>query len=114
MGNRLYVGNLPFSATAEDVRAAFEAHGAVSDVHLVMDRDTGRSRGFAFVTMGTDEEAAAAIQRVDGTNLDGRALRVSEAAERTPRTGGGGFDGGRGRGGDGGHQRRDGRRSGRY
>jgi RNA recognition motif-containing protein len=117
MGNRLYVGNLPFSATAEDLRAAFEAHGAVSDVHVVMDRDTGRSRGFAFVTMGTDGEAATAIQRMDGKELDGRALRVSEAAERTPRPGGGfgGGGGGRGRGGDGGHQRRDGgRRSGRY
>ncbi len=114
MGNRLYVGNLSFNATAEDVRAAFEAHGAVSDVHVVMDRDTGRSRGFAFVTMATDAEAATAIQRMDGTQLEGRSLRVSEAAERTPRAGGGGFGGGRGRGGDGGPQRRAGRRPGRY
>ncbi len=94
MGNRLYIGNLPFSATAEDVRGAFEPHGAVTDVRLVMDRATGRSRGFAFVTMGTDEEAARAIQKMDGAMLAGRPLRVNEAQDRVPRPGG--FGGGNG------------------
>jgi RNA recognition motif-containing protein len=94
MGNRLYIGNLSFSATAEEVRGAFEPHGAVTDVRLVMDRATGRSRGFAFVTMGTDEEAARAIQKMDGVMLGGRPLRVNEAQDRVPRPSG--FGGGNG------------------
>src|SRR3954462_1224268 len=75
MGQRLYVGNLPFNATADDVRSAFEGVGEVSDVHLVMDRETGRARGFAFVTMGTDEAAQTAIQQLNGALLGGRPLR---------------------------------------
>jgi hypothetical protein len=99
MGQRLYVGNLPFSATADDVRAAFEGVGEVSDVHLVVDRETGRARGFAFVTMGTDEAAQTAISQLNGALLGGRPLRVNEAEDR-PRGGGGGgrsFGGGGGR-----------------
>jgi RNA recognition motif-containing protein len=88
MGNRLYIGNLPFSATAEEVRAAFEPHGVVTDVRLVMDRATGRSRGFAFVTMGSDEEAGRAMKKMDGAMLAGRPLRVNEAQDRVLRPGG--------------------------
>lgn len=83
---RLYVGNLPFSATAEEVQEAFKAHGTVKDVRLVMDRATGRSRGFAFVTMGSAEEAARAIEKMEGALLAGRPMRVSEAQERPQRT----------------------------
>src|SRR5690606_10700047 len=100
MGQRLYVGNLPFSATADDVRSTFEGVGEVSDVHLVVDRETGRARGFAFVTMGSDEAAQTAISQLNGTLLGGRPLRVNEAEDR-PR-GGGRFGGGGGRGGFGG------------
>jgi RNA recognition motif-containing protein len=102
MGNRLYVGNLSFRATSEDLREAFAAHGEVTDVHIVQDRETGQSRGFAFVTMGSDAEAKAAISGLDGQSLDGRALRVNEAEERQQRGGGGGGGGGGGRGGRGG------------
>jgi RNA recognition motif-containing protein len=99
MNTRLYVGNLSFNATADSVRAAFQEFGTVSDVHLVSDRETGRSRGFAFVTMGTSEEAAKAMQAMDGQNLDGRPLRVNEAEQRQQRGGGGGGYGGGGGGG---------------
>src|SRR5262245_41312134 len=106
MNTRLYVGNLSFNTNAEGVRAAFQEFGTVSDVHLVSDRETGRSRGFAFVTMGTPEEAAKAIEGMDGRTLDGRPLRVNEAEQRQQRGGGGGggFRGGGGgvRGGGGG------------
>jgi RNA recognition motif-containing protein len=101
MNTRLYVGNLSFNATADSVRDAFQEFGTVSDVHLVSDRETGRSRGFAFVTMGTSEEAAKAMQAMDGQNLDGRPLRVNEAEQRQQRGGGGGGGGG-GYGGGGG------------
>jgi RNA recognition motif-containing protein len=101
MNTRLYVGNLSFNTTAEGVRAAFTQFGTVSDVHLVSDRETGRSRGFAFVTMGTTEEAAKAIEGMDGKTLDGRPLRVNEAEQRQPRGGGGGGGGFRGGGGGG-------------
>jgi len=90
MGNRLYVGNLSFSTTAETIRAEFGAIGEVTDVHVVTDRDSGRSRGFAFVTMGTQELAAKAISQMNGATVDGRALRVNEAEERQNRGGGGG------------------------
>jgi hypothetical protein len=100
MGQRLYVGNLPFSATADDIRSTFEGVGEVSDVHLVVDRETGRARGFAFVTMGTDESAQTAISQLNGALLGGRPLRVNEAEDR-PRGGGGG-GGGRSFGGGGG------------
>jgi RNA recognition motif-containing protein len=103
MGTRLYVGNLSFHTTPETLREAFGQLGEVSDVHLVSDRETGRSRGFAFVTMGTAEEAAKAISEMDGATLDGRPLRVNEAEERQSRGGGGG--GGFGGGGGGGGRR---------
>jgi len=104
MGNRLYVGNLSFNTSSDSVRAAFSAYGEVTDVHLVTDRTTGQPRGFGFVTMSTNDQAQAAIQGMNGTNLDGRALRVNEAEERPNRGGGGGFGGGGGggRGGRGG------------
>jgi hypothetical protein len=106
MNTRLYVGNLSFNTNAEGVRTAFQEFGTVSDVHLVSDRETGRSRGFAFVTMGTPEEAAKAIEGMDGRTLDGRPLRVNEAEQRQQRGaggGGGGFrSGGGGYGGGGG------------
>ena len=89
MGNRLYVGNLSFNATTESLKAAFAAHGEVTDVHVVMDRETGQSRGFGFVTMGSPAAAAAAINNMNGTPLDGRALKVNEAEERTGGGGGG-------------------------
>jgi RNA recognition motif-containing protein len=104
MNTRLYVGNLSFNTNAEGVRAAFQAFGTVSDVHLVTDRETGRSRGFAFVTMGTPEEAAKAIEGMDGKTLDGRPLRVNEAEQRQARGGGGGGGGYRGGGGGGGYR----------
>ena len=89
MGNRLYVGNLAFQTTSEELQTAFSAHGGVTEVTVVTDRDTGHSRGFGFVTMNSESEAKAAIERLNGTMLDGRALRVSEAEERTQRSGGG-------------------------
>jgi RNA recognition motif-containing protein len=96
MGNRLYIGNLAFETTEDALREAFAPHGSVVDVKLVSDRETGRSRGFGFVSMGSDDEARKAMQALDGSSLDGRALRVNEAEERnSPRGGGGG--GGRGR-----------------
>jgi RNA recognition motif-containing protein len=102
MSTRLYVGNLPFSASAEDVRAKFSEIGEVADVHVVMDRDTGRPRGFAFVTMGSPAQAQDAIAKLNGQMFDGRPLRVNEAEERRPRGGGGGGGGGFGGGGGGG------------
>jgi RNA recognition motif-containing protein len=102
MGNRLYVGNLSFQSTSDTVREAFTAVGEVTDVHVVEDRETGRSRGFAFVTMSSDAEAQKAIEQLDGSMLDGRPLKVNEAEERQNRGGGGGGGGGRGFGGGGG------------
>ena len=102
MGNRLYVGNLSFNTNADTIREIFESLGEVTDVHLVTDRDTGRSRGFAFVTMGSPAEAEKAIAEVNGQNVDGRPLRVNEAEERGSRGGGGGGGGGGGRRGGGG------------
>jgi cold-inducible RNA-binding protein len=99
MGNRLYVGNLSFNSTAESVRAAFSEVGEVTDVHIVMDRDSGRPRGFGFVTMGSEQEASAAIAQLNGADIDGRQVRVNEAEERKGGGGGGGFRGGGGGGG---------------
>jgi RNA recognition motif-containing protein len=104
MGKRLYVGNLSWNTTQDTLKATFGANGrTVSDCHIVTDRDTGRPRGFAFIEMGSDSEAQAAIQELDGFNLDGRDIRVNEAQERQPRPGGGGggFRGGSGGGGGG-------------
>lgn len=102
---KLYVGNLPFSASEDDIRGLFEDFGGVADLHIPMDRETGRPRGFAFVTLNTREQGEAAIGGLDGKDMDGRALRISEAQERAPRAGGGGGGGGGGgdrRGGGGG------------
>ena len=89
----IYVGNIPYSTTEADLQAAFEAHGAVSRVHVVMDRDTGRPRGFAFVEMPNDAEGTAAIEALNGTDLGGRSLTVNEARPRQPRGAGGGGGG---------------------
>ncbi|MBL8749729.1 MAG: RNA-binding protein [Planctomycetes bacterium] len=94
MGKRLYVGNLSFQTTEGTLQTLFAQDGRqVASVSIMMDRDTGRSRGFAFVEMNTDQDAQAAIKAVDGKQVDGRALRVNEAEERKPRTGGGGGGG---------------------
>ena len=97
MKNRLYVGNLAFATTEDSLKTAFAEFGEVSEVKLIIDRETGRSRGFAFVVMSTGEQAQAAVTRMDGAMLDGRALRVNEAQERNG-GGGGGFGGGNNRG----------------
>lgn len=102
MGNRLYIGNLSYSATSDSLREAFSACGEVTDVHIVEDRDSGQSRGFGFVTMGSATEAAKAISMLDGSSLGGRALRVNEAEER--QSGGGGARRGGGGGGGGGRR----------
>jgi len=102
MGKRLYVGNLAYSVTEADLRDAFAGTGhEVAEVKLVLDRDTGRPRGFAFVEMATDAGAQSATESLNGKELQGRAIAVSEARERTGGGGGGrgGFGGG-GRGGD--------------
>ncbi len=101
MGKRIYCGNLSFKATEDDVRQLFSAHGEVTDVHIVMDRETGRSRGFAFVEMATDEAAKAAISALDGQRVQDRPLKVNEAQPREQRGGGGGGYGGGGGGGGG-------------
>jgi hypothetical protein len=106
MGNRLYVGNLSFHTTTDVLRQAFAGAGEVTDAHVVTDRETGRSRGFGFITMASEEQAQAAISAMNGADLDGRPLRVNEAEERPQRGGGGGGGGfgggGGGRGGGGG------------
>ena len=100
----IYVGNLSYSATEDDLRQAFEAHGKVSSSAILKDRDTGESRGFGFVEMSNDEEARVAIETLNGQDMDGRALTVNEARPRPERGGGGGGGGGSrgGRGGGGG------------
>lgn len=96
MGNRLYVGNLSYDLSTEDLRQAFEPVGQVTDAKVLTDRETGRSRGFGFVTMATSELAQKAIQEMNGYVLGGRSLRVNEAEDRQPRSGGGGGGGGGG------------------
>lgn len=115
---KIYVGNLSHSTTEEALRQAFAAHGVVESVAIVTDRNTGRSRGFGFVEMADQNEAAAAIQAMDGTELDGRTLTVNEARPKPAGRGGGpgrGFGGGRGgsRGGGGDRGSRGGRGGGR-
>ena len=103
MGNKLYVGNLPYSFRDEDLQQAFAAHGTVSSAKVMMERDTGRSKGFGFVEMGSDAEAQAAISGMNGQQYGGRGLVVNEARPmeaRPPRSGG--FGGGGGTGGGGG------------
>jgi RNA recognition motif-containing protein len=106
MGKKLYVGNLAFSITDGDLEQLFVAHGAVQSARVILDRDTGRSKGFGFVEMGTDEEAQAAISALNGKEVEGRALTVNEARPREEggggRGGGGGGRGGYGGGGGGG------------
>jgi RNA recognition motif-containing protein len=107
MSSRLYVGNLSYETDTETLRQAFSASGEVTDAHVVMDRESGRSRGFGFVTMATPDLARKAIEMMNGSMLDGRAIRVNEAEERPRGGGGGGFGGGgprsdRGFGGGGG------------
>ncbi len=103
MSVRLYVGNLPFTVTEQDLEEIFAQVGTVEASNIVTDRDTGRSRGFAFVQMDTQEAADAAIQNFNGRELEGRTLTVNEARPRESRGGGGGggFGGGGGRGGGG-------------
>ena len=97
MSNKLFVGNLSFNTTENDLQDMFAAHGVVQEPNLMMDRDSGRPRGFGFVTMSTPEEAQAAIGALNGKSIDGRALTVNVAKPREERSGGGG--GGRGFGG---------------
>lgn len=85
MKNRLYVGNLSYDVTNESLQSAFAAVGGVTDTHIVMDRDSGRPRGFAFVTMSTDQEASEAVSRLDGSMLDGRSMRVNIAEPKRGR-----------------------------
>lgn len=102
MGNKLYVGNLPYTVRDEDLQQAFSAYGSVNSAKVMMERDTGRSKGFGFVEMGNDAEAQAAVEGMNGQSLGGRSLVVNEARPmeaRPPRTGGGGFGGGRSGGG---------------
>jgi|SRR5579864_8195689 len=97
MNTKLFVGNLSFNTTENDLQDAFAAHGTVTEASLMTDRVTGRPRGFGFVTMSSSEEAQKAIDALNGANLDGRNLTVNEARPREERTGGG-FGGGRDRG----------------
>jgi cold-inducible RNA-binding protein len=100
MGNKLYVGNLSYNIRDDDLQQAFAQYGTVSSAKVMMDRDTGRSKGFGFVEMGSDPEAQAAINGMNGQALDGRAIVVNEARPREERPGG--FRGGYGGGGSGG------------
>jgi len=106
MGKKLYVGNLPYSVRDGDLEQAFGQFGSVTSAKVMMERDTGRSKGFGFVEMGTDEEAQSAINGMNGQPLGGRSVVVNEARpmeERPPRSGGGGFGGGGRREGGGGY-----------
>ena len=110
MGNKLYVGNLSYNVRDEDLQQAFAQYGSVSSAKVMMDRDTGRSKGFGFVEMGSDAEAQSAINGMNGQSLDGRAIVVNEARPREERPGG--FGGGRPGGGGGGFGGGGGGRSG--
>jgi len=102
MGRKLYVGNLPYSATDQTLRDAFSAHGTVDSATVISDRDTGQSKGFGFVEMSSDAEAQAATQAMNGQSIDGRQIKVNEAKPKTSGGGGGGGRGGYGGGGGGG------------
>ena len=101
MGKKLFVGNLPFSATDQSIKEAFSRCGTVESAKIITDRDTGRSKGFGFVEMSSDAEASDAISKLNGTELEGRAMSVSEAKPQAPREGGRGGFGGRSGGGGG-------------
>lgn len=94
MGKKLYVGNLSFNVDSNQLSDTFAAHGTVDSANIIMDRDTGRSKGFAFVEMSSDSEAQAVIQKMNGMELSGRAMNISEAKPQEPRTGGGNRGGG--------------------
>jgi len=98
MSTKLFVGNLSFNTTENDLQDTFAAHGTVVEANLMMDRTSGRPRGFGFVTMSTPEEAQAAIEALNGKSIDGRALTVNVAKPREERSGGGGGGGGYGGG----------------
>lgn len=102
MGKKLYVGNLSYGVDKNDLQQMFSAHGTVTSAQVITDRETGRSKGFGFVEMGSDQEAQAAIAALNGKDVDGRALTVNEARPQEDRGGGGGFGGGRRGGGGGG------------
>jgi RNA recognition motif-containing protein len=104
MGRKLYVGNLAYGITDSDLERLFEPHGSVQSAQVIMDRDTGRSKGFGFVEMGSDAEAQAAVTALNGTEQEGRTLTVNEARPKTEGGGGrGGYGGGGGGGGRGGY-----------
>ena len=107
MGTKLYVGNLSFRTTGEELREAFSAVGTVESASVIEDRETGRSRGFGFVEMATPEDAAAAIEQFNGKDFGGRNLTVNEAKPRADRGGRSGYGGGGGRGGYRGGRDRD-------
>jgi cold-inducible RNA-binding protein len=112
MAKKLFVGGLSWDTTDDGLRKAFATFGEVTEAKVITDRDTGRSRGFGFVTFTQDEDAKTAISKMDGTSLDGKTIKVNEAQEKSPRGGGGGgrpgggFGGGGGRGGGGGGRNR--------
>ncbi|HXX34025.1 MAG TPA: RNA-binding protein [Thermodesulfobacteriota bacterium] len=103
MAKKLFVGGLSWDTTDDGLRQAFASYGEITEAKVITDRDTGRSRGFGFVTFDQDEDAKTAISKMNGTNLDGKTIKVNEAQEKSPRGGGrsgGGFGGGRGSGRD--------------
>ncbi len=99
MGNKIYVGGLPFSTTEGQLEEIFSAHGTVESARVITDKFTGKSRGFGFVEMGSSNEAQKAIESVNGTEIEGRTLTVNAARPQEKRSGGGGFGGDRGGGG---------------
>jgi cold-inducible RNA-binding protein len=101
MAKKLFVGGLSWDTTDDGLRQAFQSHGEITEAKVITDRETGRSRGFGFVTFSEDENAKSAISKMDGTSLDGKTIKVNEAQEKGPRGGGrsgGGFGDGRGSG----------------
>jgi cold-inducible RNA-binding protein len=108
MAKKLFVGGLSWDTTDDGLRQAFASYGEISEAKVITDRDTGRSRGFGFVTFAQDEEAKTAMAKMDGTSLDGKNIKVNEAQEKSPRGGGrpGGGGGGFGGGGRGGGRNR--------
>src|ERR671912_2471963 len=113
MGSKLYVGNLSYNTTNSDLEQMCSPHGTVQSAEVIQDRDTGRSKGFGFVQMGTDQEAQAAISALNGQENNGRALTVNEAKPKENRSGGGGGGGRGGYGGGGGGRSRGGGHRGR-
>ena len=103
MAKKLFVGGLSWDTTDDGLRKAFSSYGEITEAKVITGRDTGRSRGFGFVTFAQDDDAKTAISKMDGTSLDGKTIKVNEAQEKSPRGGGrsgGGFGGGRGGGRD--------------